>query len=198
MVPASDGADELDQRDEDAPDPARDCLGVPAEDLDGQCGRVSARGVVGDGAEGEDDDAEAAEAAEAVVACQEEGTRGNAVSFLPGRVRGHAGRNAYADDVAEYQSEPDTRPGGQESDPFGSLCRVVDVEVGAESAESDDAGKFQREERASVGGNGTRRTVGDRRRVEVLAGGADEDEDGEHLWKKGVSSFPVSHLFFLL
>lgn len=73
VVPARDGADQFNQRDEDAPDPARDGLGVASEDLNGQCSRICAGCVVGDAAEGKDDNTEATETAEAVVAFQEQG-----------------------------------------------------------------------------------------------------------------------------
>ena len=69
MVAPCDGANELNQRDDYAPKPARSRLCVTAKDLEGQCRSVSAGGIVGDRAQGEDDDAEPTEAAEAVVAC---------------------------------------------------------------------------------------------------------------------------------
>lgn len=75
MIAPRHGADELDQRDDYAPYPARNRLCVPAQDLAGQRGSVRAGRVVGDHADGKAENAEAAEAAETVVAGQEECTR---------------------------------------------------------------------------------------------------------------------------
>lgn len=71
MVASCDRTDELDQGDDNAPDPARSRFCIAAKDLDGQCRSVRTRGIVGDRAEGKDDDAEATKAAEAVVAFEE-------------------------------------------------------------------------------------------------------------------------------
>lgn len=74
MVAPRDGADELDQRDDHAPRPARNRLGIPAQDLAGQRSRVGTGRVVGDHADGQAENAEAAEAAETVIAGEEERT----------------------------------------------------------------------------------------------------------------------------
>lgn len=68
MVAASDGADEFNDHEHKAQDPARDGFGVAAQDLAAQGCRICARCIVGDAAEGENNDAESSEAAEAVVA----------------------------------------------------------------------------------------------------------------------------------
>lgn len=68
MIAPCDGADELDQRDDYAPYPARNGLCITAKGLEGIRRGIITRSIVGDGAEGEDDGAEATEAAEAVIA----------------------------------------------------------------------------------------------------------------------------------
>ena len=68
MIASCDGAYEFDQRNDYAPNPARNRLCITTKDLGGQRCRISTGSVVSDGAESEDDDAKATEAAEAVIA----------------------------------------------------------------------------------------------------------------------------------
>ena len=68
------GADEFDQRDQNAPSPAWDRLWITAEHLAGQSCSISTRRVVRDAAEGQNDDTEATEAAEAIIAGHNECT----------------------------------------------------------------------------------------------------------------------------
>lgn len=69
MIPSRDRANEFDQRDDYAPDPARDGLRIASEYLDSQCRGISARSIISDRAQCENNDTEAPEAAETLITC---------------------------------------------------------------------------------------------------------------------------------
>ncbi|KAL8958521.1 MAG: hypothetical protein Q9193_004442 [Seirophora villosa] len=174
-------ADDLQDHDEEAPQPARHRFAVSPQNLQAQGGRVCPGRIVGDAPKRQDDDTEAAEATEAVVAGQQQCTRRNVISFAPRRSRGNARRDPDGDDVDEHHREPLTHPCRHERETLAGRLGKVDGEISACSRKADDDRVLQSEEGTPVGGNcarGTRRFQGG---IEMRASGANQDTESDKL-----------------
>ncbi len=158
VVAARYRAHELNDHEDETPDPTGDGLGIATQDLAAQTGGVRGRCIVRDATESEEHGAETPEGAEAVVAGQEERTGRGGIGVGPAGGGGHAGSNSDSDQVYKHQSGPQASPGCEEGEPFTRVRGIVDVKVGADGGEADGDGELEGEEGAAIGGDGAGRT----------------------------------------
>ncbi len=176
VVAARYRAHELNDHEDETPDPTGDGFGITTQDLAAQTRGVRGRCVIRDATESEEHGAETSKGAEAVVAGQEERTGRGGIGVGPAGGGGHAGSNSDSDQVHKHQSGPQASPGREEGEPFARVRGIIDVKVGSDGGEADGDGELEGEEGAAIGRDRAGRTNRLQRGVEIVAGGADEHE----------------------
>lgn len=131
MVPAGEGADEVDDDTDGGPYEARDARCGAAEELEIDAADVGGEDAVGDDAEGDDDGEEAAEGVEAGgERCDDEGALAGGVGGGVGGGGGDAGGEADAGDEAEGEGAGEAEGGEGKDERARGVRGVVDEGVG--------------------------------------------------------------------
>ena len=131
VVPARDGADEIDCYYDADPKIAGYGFTVAAENLTAQGCCIGARDVIGDYAESNDDGAEFPKSAQTTKAGQDKRSRGDIVRVGPFWGSGDAAAQTNTQESDENEREGETGEGHEESELFVGVFGVIDIEVGS-------------------------------------------------------------------
>ncbi len=150
VVAACYRADELDDHEEETPDPTGHGFGVTAQNLAAQTCGVCGWGVICDAAKGEKHGAETTKGAEAVVAGEEQRAGRGGVGGSPAGGCGDPGRDGDSNKVNKYQRSPHASPGHEEGETSTGVGGIIDIKVGSNGAETDGDGELKCEKGAAV------------------------------------------------